>query len=114
MKANIEHQQSKTEQYTIKQLPGLPDNLRKDTTPFRAYFQSLSQNTHEVIVTTSSNVLIWDYNTTITAPVPTTVRLPEPLKSSEKLPLAAVVPNPASGAGKDGGLCTKVVRCSAY
>jgi nuclear pore complex protein Nup133 len=100
--------QSKTEQYAIKQLPGLPDNLRKDTTAFRAHFQSLSQNTHEVIVTTSSVVLIWDYTTTISSPVPTTVRLPESLKSSEKLPLAATVPNGTSSAAKDGGL---VVVC---
>ncbi|KIW05137.1 uncharacterized protein PV09_03688 [Verruconis gallopava] len=96
---------SKTEQYTIKQLPGLPDNIRKDTVPFRAFFQSLSQSLHEVVVATFSNVLIWDYNSTITSPVPTTVRLPETLKS---IPLAAVVPKSATAASTDSGL---VVVC---
>jgi nuclear pore complex protein Nup133 len=48
-----------------------------------------------------SNVLIWDYNTTTTSPVPTTVRLPEPLKATDRLPLAAVVP---TGTSSDAGL----------
>jgi nuclear pore complex protein Nup133 len=97
--------QSKTEQYTIKQLPGLPDSLRKDSTPFRAFFQSLSPSMHEAVVTTMNNVLIWDYNTTTTSPVPTIVRLPEALKPTERLPLAAVVP---TGTSNDSGL---VVVC---
>ncbi|QDS76291.1 hypothetical protein FKW77_001968 [Venturia effusa] len=100
-KADGSEELSRTAEYIVKKLPALPERLRNDATgSFRAFFQS-SQTSHHVVATTREAALLWDYNSSIAAPVPRVLNHQQVLKYNEPLPIAHLS---ITGTSSDVGL----------
>jgi nuclear pore complex protein Nup133 len=74
--------------------------LTAPTGSFRAFFQS-SPTSHHVITTTREAALLWDYNSSILAPIPRILNLAQPLKNNEPLPIASLA---ITGTSSDVGI----------
>ncbi|EON68825.1 hypothetical protein W97_08083 [Coniosporium apollinis CBS 100218] len=90
---------TKTANYTVKQLPGVPERLRGlKSESFRA---SSLPSTPYALALTHEHAFVWDYTSPVPSPTPHILTLPHPSKRTDPLPLGSVV---TTGPPRDVGL----------
>ncbi|KAF2085853.1 hypothetical protein K490DRAFT_45531 [Saccharata proteae CBS 121410] len=89
----------KNANYTVKQLPSLPEPLR--TNPTEHYRAFVHPSKSYAVAFTHDHAFLWDYASPVPSPSSHTIRLPFTLQPSDPLPVGGI---PSTGPSNEVGL----------